>query len=54
MNINKLVPVIICKPIIKLTKVVSKTTADVSNALDPGNKIENQKVIHDYITLYYM
>ncbi|ORX87760.1 hypothetical protein BCR32DRAFT_239867 [Anaeromyces robustus] len=42
-NAVKAVPVIICRPIIKLTKVVSKTTADVSNALDPRNKIENQK-----------
>ncbi|ORY77846.1 hypothetical protein LY90DRAFT_501162 [Neocallimastix californiae] len=47
---NYQVPVIICKPIIKLTKVVSKTTADVSNALDPGNKIENQKPILTFIT----
>ncbi|ORX46623.1 hypothetical protein BCR36DRAFT_100657 [Piromyces finnis] len=39
----KAVPVIICRPIIKLTKVVSKTTNDVSNALDPRNKLEYQK-----------
>jgi len=43
-NNYNLVPVIICRPILKLTKVVSKTTADVSNAIDPRNKLENQKV----------
>jgi len=42
-NAVKAVPVIICRPILKLTKVVSKTTADVSNAIDPRNKLENQK-----------
>jgi len=50
--IIKTVPVIICRPIIKLTKVVSKTTTDVSNALDPRNKLENQKVLLIYFLLF--